>query len=61
MERKVSQQANSQMIVDEMSSKIHSLILENILLTVKVKELNMKIEEMQKEKTTTYQEDTQLL
>lgn len=61
MEKKVSQQANSQMIVDEMSSKIHSLILENILLTVKVKELNMKIEELQKEKTTTYQADTQLL
>ena len=46
----MSQQINSQMIVDEMSSKIHSLILENILLSVKVKELNLKIEEMQKSK-----------
>jgi len=49
MEKKVSQQANSQMIVDEMSSKIHSLILENILLTVKVKELTQKVEELSKQ------------
>jgi len=40
---------NSQAIVDEMSSRIQSLTLENIILSVKVKELTKKVEESEKD------------
>jgi dynactin complex subunit len=40
---------NSQAIVDEMSSRIQSLTLENIILSVKVKELTKKVEELEKD------------
>jgi dynactin complex subunit len=40
---------NTQAIVDEMSSRIQALTLENIILSVKVKEMTKKIEELNSE------------